>query len=88
MQAYEISKNEGVEPDYARNLAAVRAIIRTIPRPSRDYARIYLVACADEKDARIAVMNCREPSKVERTRLDGWRLSVRGRMIPLANLED
>lgn len=85
MLAYEISKNEGAAPVFAGDLRQVRAIVRTIPKASRDWARIYLVDVATDKAAVLRLLNGQD---LDRGRRRSFRLSVRGRLVELQEGEE
>lgn len=86
MQAYEVSKTEGVASVFAGDLAAVRQVLRTVPKDMRDQVRIYLVAVPDVKAERIRVLNGAEPT---RQRLTAWRIGGArgGRLVKLDSME-
>jgi hypothetical protein len=85
MHAYEISKNEGEPSIYAGDLRAVRAVIRSIPRAGRDWARVQLVAIPHDKAAILQLLNGRPPIT---TVLRRWRPSARGRLIEIGPDDD
>lgn len=80
MQAYEISKNEQAAPVFAGDLRAVRDVVRTINKESRDWARVYLIQFPTAKADLLGVLNGQE---LQRTRVRAWRLSIRGRLLEI-----
>jgi hypothetical protein len=80
MQAYEISKNEGEPSTYAGDLKTVRAVIRTIPRSARDWARVSLVEFPHDKAALLQLLNGHMPAGTVHRK---WRLSARGRLLEI-----
>jgi hypothetical protein len=75
MQAYEISKDVDVASTYAGDLAAVRAIVRTLPRELRLTARIHLREFPSNKAAFVQLLNGRPlEGPIKRT----WRPGRRG----------
>lgn len=85
LQTYEVSRDEGLAPIFARDLAEVRAVVRTILKEDRYRARVYLVAVDTSKASIVRLLNGRE---LERTKLRAWQLTSRGSLAELAGVED
>jgi hypothetical protein len=82
MQAYEISKGVDVPSTYAKDLAAVRAAVRLIPRGMRDDVRVNLRDFPHDKAAFVQLLNGHQLAGELRRR---WRPGSRGgKLIEIA----
>ena len=80
MQAYEFQRHETAKPVFAGDKRAVRELLRTVAKDSRDEVRVYLVQFSTVKADLLRILNGGE---VQRTRLRAWRVSVRGRLVEI-----
>lgn len=88
MHAYIFSPNSQTQPQMLTDLKAVKAKVRTLPKESRDWARVTLEDFPNDKEAYVQAWNGHQPAS--RQVLKKWRIGGArgGRLIEIPVTEE